>query len=87
MQEAVEYNDRLQYEEKLARFIKQEFDLLDNVADSNAELDDAEFEDEDTVDTMEGNRVDEDGETLEQNDQKELEEVCTGCWKGNITWH
>nr|XP_040228209.2 cartilage-associated protein-like [Anopheles coluzzii] len=72
--EAVEYNDRLQYEEKLARFIKQEFDLLDNVADSNAELDDADFEDEDTVDTMEGNRVDEDGETLEQNDQKELEE-------------
>ncbi|XP_052902104.1 cartilage-associated protein-like [Anopheles moucheti] len=27
--EAIEYNDRMQYEEKLVKFIKQEFDLLD----------------------------------------------------------
>ncbi|XP_049277526.1 cartilage-associated protein-like [Anopheles funestus] len=42
--EAVEYNERMQYEEKLAHFIKQEFDLLE---DGGSESDlDREYEED-----------------------------------------
>uniref|UniRef100_A0A182QBJ7 Leprecan-like alpha-helical domain-containing protein n=1 Tax=Anopheles farauti TaxID=69004 RepID=A0A182QBJ7_9DIPT len=35
--EAVEYNDRMVYEEKLARFIKEEFDMLEDVISEEEE--------------------------------------------------
>uniref|UniRef100_A0A182PBE1 Leprecan-like alpha-helical domain-containing protein n=1 Tax=Anopheles epiroticus TaxID=199890 RepID=A0A182PBE1_9DIPT len=70
--EAIEYSDRMQYEEKLARFIKQEFDLLE---DDGSKVEDDVFEDDEPI-TDE--RLDEDGESSQQNDDHEaFEEVYT----------
>uniref|UniRef100_A0A182XX92 Leprecan-like alpha-helical domain-containing protein n=1 Tax=Anopheles stephensi TaxID=30069 RepID=A0A182XX92_ANOST len=59
--EAVEYNERMQYEEKLARFAKQEFDLLE----------DGDGSDESDFDRMDDDEVIEDDVLLPAAQQEE----------------
>uniref|UniRef100_A0A182VQD1 Leprecan-like alpha-helical domain-containing protein n=1 Tax=Anopheles minimus TaxID=112268 RepID=A0A182VQD1_9DIPT len=65
--EAVEYNDRMQYEQKLAEFIKQEFDLLE---DGTSDVDlDREYDEEGEMLIAEEDRTETEEESEEEDNQ------------------